>query len=153
MAPILQGDILMKDSLLTKLSQMGIEAIDWTKMTLGQIVAFIEREAPQVLQQWIQWNFWISFIWFIIGFINLIIFLLILRAIFQPYYDTKRERQYTSRWKYWDDEYNEGTAFIALGAVIHLVVSIAIVLLSLEWIQIWIAPKLWVLENIKELFK
>ena len=124
-------------SIVDKLEQIGIKALDFGEKTASQAVVFIEREAPLLLNEWLTWNFWISFIPF-----SIILILIIVLLSF-----TKKISRYNQTLNY---------TFIGLpwfGYGCGLVFLSSMSFLYTDWLKIWLAPRLWILENVKELFK
>lgn len=126
----------MEDSLLIKLQSMGIDAINFADASARQLYAFVEQEAPLLLQEWMQWNFWVSLIFFLIGLTLLIPPMFFYIKI----YKYNRSLDYSSRGLPW---------------VIVIIVQFIGLMLSFVhygWLQILVAPRVWILENIKSLF-
>ena len=119
----------MQDSLLTKLTEMGIEALNWGEMTAKQLLTFIEKQAPEVLEQWIMWNFYTSLFKTVFGIVIIIVLLIASRLLVKHFKDKIFY-------------FLNGASFLILGFVVD----------TSDWLQILIAEKVWILQNIKELF-
>lgn len=141
----------MSDSLLTKLSEMGIKAIDFTQQSAQNIYKFLEKEAPLLLQEWLTWNFWVSLSGFVFGLILIISFLYLLRYVLLPLgkYQTKFEAWFGY------DEYKSTAKPVIFGSCLFVFLFFGLIAIArnLDWLQIWLAPRVYILENIKDLIK
>lgn len=128
----------MQDTVINKLSNLGLKAIDWAEITTTQLLAFIEKEAPLLLKEWLQWNLTWSLIWLIIG-IGLLIILII--------FCNKSSK---NNWAILEE-----TDGAILGIWIpQAITSFVIIMINIrDVLQILIAPKIWILENIKEILR
>jgi len=133
------------------LEQTGIDLLNFSKQTALQVYQFIEVEAPLLLDEWIMWNFWTSLIAFIgsIGFIGLATVIVNLGAKTIEWKDRYHDERKTNYWKKWDHENLSNTVFTFI--IILYTVGLIISCWAFDWVQILIAPRLWILENIKEL--
>ena len=120
----------MSDSLLTKLSELGLKAVNWAEMTTTQLLAFIEKEAPLLLDEWIRWNFYRSLILWAACLLAIIIVPISLNFVNKKF-DL-------------DGIPNLFNLFLCF--------PIAGLFIFIDWLQILIAPRVWILENIKTLF-
>jgi len=125
----------MKDSLLAKLAQTGIDILDFAKMSAIQIFKFIEKEAPLLLNEWMAYHFWTSLILFSIA---LLIFIV-------PMFYYRRIYKYNKTLKY----NSQGFPWLITGFAQFI--AFTLIVFNLEWIKILIAPRVWILENIKDL--
>ena len=100
---------------------------------------FLVAELPEVIQQLLHWYFAKSVIYSFVGF-----FLA---------YVTYRIVKFAIHFYKTDDSYDaaEKTAFIILISVIIGVLSLCFI--NLDWLQILIAPKVWLIEYASELVK
>lgn len=104
---------------------------------------FVIAETPDVIQQLLMWNMVERFLCFIIGVLILCSMIIGFSKCVIP---TLKEK-----WAY-----DEGEAFIiaavaAIGSVVPAIVGCA--LINLDWLKIWIAPKVWLLEYASQLVK
>lgn len=94
----------------------------------------VGRQIPEIVNELLLWNFWESLLWFIGRFV--VLGLLLVFAYFS-----------------WDTKNDEGIPFgkIISGAF-FIIWSISLLAAccshgtGLDWLQIWIAPKSWILE-------
>ena len=130
-------EAILSDSLMNKLADMGIKAADFAEKSAQNIYLFIEKEAPLLLHEWVLWNLWKHLIPTIICFIMLL----------SIGFNFKSIRNYDGSL----DKADRGTALFA--TFIVCVVLIVVILFNIEWIKILVAPRIWILENIKELIR
>jgi len=106
---------------------------------------FIIEQAPDVIQQLLAWKFTMSLIGFSAGAVLFVISL----PIFL-YHINKFDRN-----KYSDHSYNEQDKHIiyCIVSAIAGVASLFIIFFNLAWLQIWIAPKVYLLEYASHLIK
>ena len=125
----------MDTTLVQQLEQTGIDLLNFGKQSAQQLFAFVEKEAPLLLQEWMNWNFVISLVWFCLCLI------VVLLVLFTIYKSSKNEFRII--------EETEGAIFIFW--IVVPFVSFVIMCFNVDWLQIWIAPRVWLLENIKTL--
>lgn len=102
---------------------------------------FLVAEIPDVIHQLLLWKFTTS----LIAFTASIIFGLVI-PIIVGVVAFKRERQFK-------DTYSEGMAY-TIGIFASLLsLFIAFLLFNLTWLQIWIAPKIFLIEYAAKLIK
>jgi len=125
------------DTLTTRLTEMGLKALDFADKSAQQILEFVQTNAPDVLQEWLTWNLITSILWTIVGIIMLGIF------VWFVGHEMKHE---------W--ELSEDSEWAILLIVIPDLVIGCILFFSsfMDTLQLIFAPKLWILENIKDLF-
>ena len=122
------------DSLLTQTLQKFLDGIDAT-------TAFAQQQLPDVIQQILHWYFIyysLTTLFAILAFS--------LQAYISYYWITKVEPKLdcTTQWI--------GSIFgLGLGGIIPLFIEIHF--LNLQWLKIWIAPKLWLIEYTAHLTK
>ena len=119
---------------LTELVEKSMEGMNST-------VNFLQAEIPEVLKQLLMWHGVSNFIYFILG-IFMAICLIILDVIIIRKGIKDR----------WDDE----LWMIATigGAILNvIIISISSILINMQWLQIWIAPKVWLIEYASKLIK
>ena len=119
---------------LTELVEKSMEGMDST-------VNFLQAEIPEVLKQLLMWHGVSNFIYFMIG-IFLAIWLIILDGIII------RKGLKDG----WDDE----LWMIATigGATLNvIIIIISSIFINMQWLQIWIAPKVWLIEYASKLIK
>lgn len=134
---------------------------------LDSSVGFLQAELPDVISQLLIWHGARSGVFFVLGVILMFVWVPIaLRIVkgFKPYpqeKDKERSRgDHISEFMVVDHGYS-GKAVtvpgiiccIAGGFISFISFLISTNLLNLEWLQIWIAPKVWLLEYAAALVK
>nr|WP_251120017.1 hypothetical protein [Escherichia coli] len=104
-------------------------------------VSFSQSQIPDVVRQLLIWNFAASVIFSILGV------LLFAGAQFGAWKVFKHLRK---RWR--DDELWEHPEIIII-AVVYIVTFAPLGWLSLDWLKIWLAPKLYLIEYAASLMK
>jgi len=114
---------------------------------VDSVVEFSKAEIPDVIHQLLLWHFAESLIYFSIGIIIFVILFLYCKLIMINRWWPEYKRQMKGN-------YNDRTEFItfalpftsALGTVILTVIGVFVIFANLDWLKIWIAPKLYLLE-------
>jgi len=119
---------------LTELVEKSMEGMDST-------VNFLQAEIPEVLKQLLMWHGVSNFIYFMIG-IFMAICLIILDVIIIRKGIKDR----------WDDEL---WMIAAIGGTTLnvIIATISSIFINMQWLQIWIAPKVWLIEYASKLIK
>ncbi len=93
---------------------------------------FLVGEIPLVIQELLAWNFWESLVCSVLAFVPFVIYGILLKKIL-PKMD-------------WDEELYIIPLFF--GSIVYLCISIGILIthFSLDWLQIAIAPRVWLIE-------
>lgn len=99
---------------------------------------FIVSEAPEFVQQLIAWNFTWSLILWCIGIVFICLSIII------PYKTWKKNDT-----QYWDEEW----LLLFLIPVVGFVPGIFMFAENFDWLKIWIAPKVWLVEYAATLVK
>ena len=104
-------------------------------------VGFLQAELPEVVEQLLMWHFTISLLWFIAACVIAIVLITIDVIIGYRLY---KEGEVT------DALFD----YIFFGSVVRVIAALLLISLgSLEWLQIYIAPKVWLLEYSATLIK
>lgn len=114
---------------LAELIQKTLQGADATK-------DFLTAEIPDVVYQLLLWYGIYNFILFVIGM------LLVIAIVYGNY----------KQWQYWkkQDEVEPYVMANIFQAFLFLPLTVA---LNLTWLQIWIAPKVWLIEYMGQLIK
>ena len=138
----------MNEQLQTELAKIVTKINNGTDSAWG----FLQDQTPGVIQQLLVWHGVKSFIGFCLAVIFIITGFIITSKLFaySKVLSAKSKEGYSeSGYGYYDP-----TPFVAMWAV-PLGICIAAVPLSIfenpTWLQIWFAPKVWILEYIKTL--
>lgn len=125
----------MNEQLQNALAELLGKTIDG----IDSSVAFMQSELPDVISQLLTWYAVKGFIYFILSILIIAAWLVV----------TKFALKKTSEWRNYD-----GVDIIfmyAMGGAPSVFVSG--LLFNLDWLQIWIAPKIWLIEYSANLVK
>lgn len=118
------------------LKQQALEIVKGGKDAAGKAVEFLQGQLPDVVQQLLLWNFWLNFIEFLVAIAWAIIIISFAYKFIKKFL------------KDGDD-----------GAVPGVMIFAAFFLfpagffINLQWLQIWLAPKVWLIEYMIKLVK
>lgn len=139
-----------------ELNKQLVEILKSTADSVGHTKDFILAELPDVLQQTLAWYGVYNFILFIVGF------LLIAAAFYSVYIlyvNIPNKKENANKWQllitdWYENDYVGVSPFILVVIFIQIVAFIiSINLINLEWLKIWIAPKLWLIEYTTQIIK
>lgn len=150
------------DEALARLINRSIDAAESVagdiSQTTGDAAAFLVAEIPDVIQQLLVWHAIESLLWFLPGI------LLIAAPWFaywcwggrgepaEPYYGETRYVETFTHDRRGDID-QDGVFALVLGGGIATVVGFTLLLNNLEWLQILVAPKLYLLEYARVLLR
>lgn len=116
---------------MNELEKVLVDAIQKTQEGVGKAVDFAVDQAPEIVQQTLYWYAAKSFLLMLLGITVICITIkLFLKAI--------REE--------WPINNEDMWVFLCIGGFIASVVSTIVIFENMDWLQIIIAPKLWLLE-------
>lgn len=133
----------MKEETVSALEKSLVTILDKTIVGVEQGVAFLSSEIPDVVRQLLLWH----------GMKNLIFFLVGLVMIASSAYIIKYASMLRKKDEFdWD---NEGYLLqqIFYYGLSLLIFGLSFIGLNIEWIQVWIAPKVWLIEYAASLVK
>lgn len=151
------------DEALTRLISRSVDAAesvagDITNAT-GTALDFLAAEIPDVIQQLLVWHAIESFIWFLPG-------LLLLASPWfvywkwggrgepaEPYYGEARYVETLTHNRLGDIDQDGVLGLLMLGGVVATPAGFLITMNNLEWLQILVAPKLYLLEYARVLLR
>lgn len=124
---------------------------------INSAVSFSKAQIPDVVHQLLVWNFVESMIYFLSsGLTSLWLILFAVKAL-RKRADPSNEGRYipTIAWdEYGQGNFDDGQALIvALFYLMLLGFFIATCVTSLDWLQIWLAPKLYIIQYAAQLIK
>lgn len=106
--------------------------------------AFLTSELPDVIQQLLMWHAVYNFILFVISFISTLVAVVLLIKVFSNLKDK-------NHWAINDDE-NDLSVIGGLACVCSfLLIFLSYFCVNVQWLQIWIAPKVWLIEYVSKL--
>lgn len=131
-----------------KLEQALVQLVDKTLAGVDTSIEFLSQEIPDVIGQLLMWHAVSNMVYCILGFVWLWVCCLPVR----------KPKKGVGNWCWEWDEYREKhslTAESAVGLVLILPLGFAIdsILRGMTALQIWIAPKVWLLEYAASLTK
>ena len=116
-----------------------IQLIDKSVNGMDSAVDFLQAETPDVIYQLLMWHGVYNFILFLIG-------VGLLCLIFPCYRRIKN-----TDWKDHPDE--EQLVTIIFGVVTFVAGIFGVNILNLQWLKIWVAPKVWLIEYARALIQ
>lgn len=150
------------DEALTRLINRSIDAAESMAGDIseasGDAAAFLVAEIPDVIQQLLVWHAIESLVWFLPG----------LLFIAAPWFVYRRwgGRGKPTEPKYGEARYEatlthnytgtidgDGLVFLILGSLVSLCLGFMLLMFNLEWLQILVAPKLYLLEYARTLIR
>jgi len=127
------------------------EALGSTVLAVGGVKEFLTSEVPEVLNQALTWY---GIYYFVYNIVCLLLIYGSYRLFAYMYHEYKNRR--TSIWyeKIYQNEVGLSDTGLFVSIVSFMVATIATVVsiahLNLIWLKIWIAPKVWILEYIRD---
>ncbi|MGD8305017.1 MAG: hypothetical protein PVF17_00050 [Ignavibacteria bacterium] len=139
------------------LDQTLADLITSSISTTDQAKEFITSQTPEIIQQTLLWygfyNFILVIASFVILFLSIFISYKIYKKITKDFDDGKSWTRYNSRYNsnLTSDIYD----FIKVSTILLPIIGIPIFIsmVNIEWLKIWIAPKLWLIEFASNLVK
>lgn len=132
----------MNEQLQNALTQLLNKAVKATEAG----AEFLSQEIPDVVMQLLIWHGVYNFILFIIGVVVLITIFCIDHNVGKRLYNLcEREGEFDSFWFLYVGMGSVGRVFF-YGIPLDLLINV-------QWLQIWIAPKVWLIEYASKLVK
>ena len=148
------------DEALTRLINRSVDAAESMAGTVNDAAGFLAAEIPDVIQQLLVWHAIESLIWFLLG-------VLFLASPWFVYWrwggrgeptgecgyngNPRYERTLTHHQD--GDVDQDGVFVLVLGGTVATVVGGTLTMTSLDWLQILVAPKLYLLEYARVLLR
>jgi hypothetical protein len=114
---------------LAKLIEQATAGIDAS-------TSFLTAQVPDVILQLLMWNFALNLTYFVLGILTLFFCIYLWRKIYRTL-EVMDGRSSTD---------HEDAIIIGGGILSAVLVLPAFIFLNITWLQIWIAPKVWLLE-------
>lgn len=127
-----------------------IKALDNTGNLIDKSVDLVMEQAPILVNEVLHWYFAYNLIWFIVGITMCISVLTYWYKQFV--WGTNQGKLITSEQSVWFDG-DEGGFRYALNAFLLIPFMVGAFQLNLQWLQIWISPRLWLIEYTANLIK
>ena len=151
------------DEALTRLINRSIDAAESVAGGIseasGDAAAFLVAEIPDVIQQLLIWHAIESLAWFLPGILLLAAPWLVywrwggLGAPTEPAYNGAARYEPTLTHYSTGEVHGDGTACLILGGLVASGLGFTLVMNNLEWLQILVAPKLYLLEYARALIR
>lgn len=131
-----------------QLQTLLLDLVQQSITTLESGATFLAGEIPEVIQQLLIWYAVKNGIFFLLGTLLLVIMVVVLVKYSGQGKSYKTEYQATKyKWTLThDDDGNVGPQVIATGVFCFVGVLIAATLINMVWLQILVAPKLFLIE-------
>lgn len=133
----------MNETLQIALAEIIMRATNATETA----IEFMGEQLPDVVNQLLMWKFTMYFIQFLVGFFLIIVALWIVKKMVtmpekltDEYHTRYKENFFYDKDGYCTPTIIPGALFTAISAVL------GICSLNLTWLQIWIAPKIYLIE-------
>lgn len=125
-----------------------------TKAVQGADAAaeFVKAELPDVIQQLLTWNLVENLVfWCASVFLLLVVAPVLIRMIFVAFKNCDNDES-KDHWAYSDEVACPVAATSFVLSLISIIVGL-IGICDIEWLQIWLAPKVWLIEYAADLVK
>lgn len=132
----------MNEELKNELSKLMLDGVD-----------FLKGEIPEYVSQLLVWHGVYSFVQFIVG-ISFILLMLWAVYKFFPRRDKDEDGGYKDNWALdCDGDYNQYIVLLSIYVLLFITIGIIAIIayINLDWLQIIIAPKVWIVEYITKL--
>jgi len=127
-----------------ELQQKLLEALTSTMEAAGDVKDFTLAQVPEILQQALMWYGVYYFTLFAFG---VLILFGVYKHLKYQFWTSRNAEKPNIYWDYYGDP--KEMHVVSLLHILTILASGA--LINLQWLQIWIMPKLWLLEWAKEL--
>lgn len=134
----------MNEVLQTKLS----EILEMGKMGVLQAADMLKEQVPDLVAQILRWEFVMSLGWWLIGIMCMVISYKCIKRILVT---VKKEQERSGH--YYTDSSTTKVTISSIIGVITLVAGIGNFFSSYDWLQILVAPKLFLVQYITRLIK
>ena len=122
-----------------QLEKQSLELLTWLEQTIKTTANFTAEQIPLFVQELLRYHYWMSLSYFILGLVGTI--------------STIWSGCVYVKWCLKDDGDKEDCIPFVLFWIVPLAVSIITFFNNVEWIMIQLAPRLFLLEYVKELIK
>ena len=127
-----------------------IKALDNTGNLIDKSVDMVMEQAPILVNEVLHWYFAYNLLWFIVG---LVMCSSVLAYWYHQFaWGTKQEKLNGSEQSPWFDG-DAGAVRYIFNALLFIPFVIGAVNMNIEWLKIWISPRLWLIEYTTNLIK
>lgn len=130
----------MNDELKQKTNEALIGLID----RISQVEDFAIEQVPDVIRQLLMWNALVSASRFCASMFIFLGYLILIKALWAKYF--KGVKYFKNETAFYEYVY----ACVICGVFIGIA---SILMIDFSWLQIWLAPKVWLIEYSAELIK
>ena len=134
-----------------ELQQRTAALLDYLEVAIRSTTDFATEQTPDVIHQLLVWNFITSLILFSVSFVSLIAIVVVTYKIAKCVIPEKQHEVYVKHMKELLEEEEIEGLFIVSCVVFSF--AVCTLVLNMDWLQIWIAPKLYLLEYASSLLK
>ena len=120
------------------LNEKLTELLIWIEEGVKTSKDFVAEQAPLYIQELLAWNFWISLIYWCIS----------LALLYLPIYTIIRLLRGKFTWK---DEDCTKEPILIFGGLIFLFIGAPTFFNNLDWFQITVAPRVWLVEYLQKM--
>jgi len=121
-----------------ELQQRTAALLDYLEIAIRGTTDFAIEQVPEVVHQLLLWHFITSLIWFSVAIVSIIVIVIL----------TYKAVKFAVHEK--EEDAAVGTLIMA---VLVALVPLILIVENMDWLQIWIAPKLYLLEYASSLLK
>lgn len=121
------------------LNEKLLETLSWVEQTVKSGESFLVEQTPLYIQELLAWNFWYSLIWFVLG--------LVLLGVTGHCIKTAKRIGWDS------DDVFPLQLYSVFGGIFSLILGFVFTSHNLEWLQIKIAPRVWLVEYLQEMIR
>ena len=116
---------------MNELEKVLVDSIQKTQEGIGMAVDFAVDQAPDVIQQMLYWHATSSFL-------SMLLSIIVLCISIKLFLKANHEKWYV------DDE--DSWLSVCIGGAAASFISVIVICNNMDWLQILIAPKLWLIE-------
>ncbi|AVH85320.1 hypothetical protein RsoM2USA_392 [Ralstonia phage RsoM2USA] len=151
------------DKIADPASRLLLTLIEKTGSAIETGVNFLSEQIPDVLRQLLMYNLIVSVAWFTVGVAIVCFGLWIIKSSFKA--TDKMHAEYAKALSEWEEKSRDKFAGrmpereeefllpMCVFAAIIIVVGMSVMAFHMDWLKIWIAPKIYLLEYAADLYK
>ncbi len=117
------------------------------KENIGAAVDMLQEQAPLLVKELMRWHFCQSLLFFLCGLAFGVAVIIVTKTVFNKVRDAELALEAANKYA------DESLKFISLLLFSLLIPAIVIMGSNLIWLKIWIAPRLFLMEYITNIFK
>lgn len=129
-----ENTVNLTENLSSKLNDI----VNWLDVAAKTTGEFVSTQTPLFIQEYLTYNFWVSLVWWCIALVFFI--LSIGGGLFVA-------------WRAFKKEYDDLEFVITMVSLVTFSISGIVMLENSDWIKIKLAPRVYIVENIKKILK